>query len=46
MLVQHAGLRHPYLAILIFVGTVFGLAYALHKSIQADLKQAGSSRLD
>ncbi|KAJ9102535.1 hypothetical protein QFC21_002936 [Naganishia friedmannii] len=41
----HSGLRHPILAILIFVGVVAALAYALHKTIQADLRQAGS-RLD
>ncbi|KAI5451445.1 hypothetical protein NCC49_001751 [Naganishia albida] len=44
--VVHAGLRHPSMAVFIFVGIIGGLAYALHRSIQADMRQAGSSRLD
>lgn len=43
---QHAGLRHPFMAVMIFIGIIGGLAYALHSSIQSDMRQAGSSRLD
>ncbi|KAJ9096608.1 hypothetical protein QFC19_007141 [Naganishia cerealis] len=41
----HTGLRHPILTVFIFICVVASLAYALHKTIQADLKQTGS-RLD